>query len=109
MDLTEKLSILKIENNNLTSKATELEQEVIKTQDKAKGALTDAENKLETVEKENLDLKERLSKFQIENFDLKSKATEIEQKVIYYKVLTIKWLVSRFLFTIVLFSVVQSL
>ena len=79
MDLTEKLSILKIENNDLISKA----KEDIKTQEEAKGAFTDVKNKLETVEKENLDLKERLSKFQSENFDLKSEATDIEQKVIY--------------------------
>jgi predicted nuclease with TOPRIM domain len=76
-------SQLKIEKSYLNSKVTELEQEVTKIHEEAKSAFTDLKNKMETVEKENLDQTEKLSKFQFENNEWKSKATELEQKVIY--------------------------
>ena len=72
---------IKIQNNKISELMAKVE--VKKTHEEDKSAFTAVENKFETVQKENLDLKERLSKFQFENIDLKSTATEIEQKVIY--------------------------
>ena len=81
--LKENLSKCQMENNDLKSKVTELEQEVRKTHEEAKSAFTDLGNEIETVQKENLCQKEKLSKIQLENNDFKSKATQLEQKVIY--------------------------